>query len=174
MLLMKKPEVIFQARRFHVESVVQVCPNGVEHVREIVRHPGAVVILPLLNDGRVVFVRNYRVAVDQTLIELPAGTLDHSSDPLVTAHRELAEETGYRAENMKHLLTFYVSPGILDEKMHLFLATSLISGKPAPEPGEEIQPFSCTWEEALSMARGGEIHDAKTLAGLLYYDRFFR
>ena len=76
-------------------------PDGSKYVREIVRHPGAVVILPLLDDGQVVFIRNYRVAVNETLIELPAGTLDRSEDPLSTAKRELAEETGYRAGNME-------------------------------------------------------------------------
>ena len=171
---MKKPEVIFQARRFRIERVGQVTPDGVEHVREIVRHPGAVVVLPLLDDGRVVFVRNYRVAVDETLVELPAGTLDQSEDPLLTAKRELAEETGYRAGKMKHLLTFCMSPGILDEKMHLFLATSLTAGEMALEPGEEILPFLCTWEEAITMVRRGEIRDAKSLVGLLYYERFMR
>ncbi|HEY4760205.1 MAG TPA: NUDIX hydrolase [Thermoguttaceae bacterium] len=171
---MKKPEIVFQARRFKIERVVQVCPNGEEHIREIVRHPGAVVILPFLDDGRVVLVRNYRVAVDETLIELPAGTLDYSSDSRLTAERELAEETGYRAGNMRHLLTFCMSPGILDEKMHLYLATSLTPGEMAPEPGEEIQPFLCTWEEVLTFIRRGEIRDAKSLVGLLYYERFLR
>jgi ADP-ribose pyrophosphatase len=171
---MKKPEVVFQAKRFDVERVVQVTPDGVQHVREIVRHPGAVVVLPLLDDGRVVFVRNYRVAVDETLIELPAGTLDRSEDPQLAALRELAEETGYRAVNIEHLLTFCMSPGILDEKMYLYLATSLTAGELALEPGEDIQPFLCTWEEAIAMVRRGEIHDAKSLVGLLFYERFMR
>jgi len=171
---MKKPEVIFQAKRFNIERVVQVASDGVENVREIVRHPGAVVILPLLDDGRVVLIRNCRAAVDETLIELPAGTLDHSEDPLLSAKRELAEETGYRTGSIKHLLTFCMSPGILDEKMHLFLATSLTAGEMALEPGEDILPFSLTWEEAIAMVRRGEIHDAKTLVGLLFYERFMR
>ena len=126
---MLKPEIIFQAQRFSVERVLQVAADGSKYVREIVRHPGAAVILPLLDDGRVVFIRNYRAAVNETLIELPAGTLDRSEDPLSTAKRELAEETGYRAGNMKLLLTFCMSPGILDEKMHLFLATALTAGQ---------------------------------------------
>jgi len=171
---MKKPELIFQAKRFCIQRVVQIAPDGAEYVREIVRHPGAVVILPILDDGRVVFVRNYRVSVNETLIELPAGTLDRREDPLMTAKRELAEETGYRAGNIKLILTFCMSPGILDEKMHLFLATSLTSGEMALEPGEDIQPFLCTWDEAIDMARRGEIHDAKSLVGLLYYEQFMR
>ena len=167
-------EVIFQAQRFSVERVLQVAPDGSKYIREIVRHPGAVVILPLLDDGQVVFIRNYRAAVNETLIELPAGTLDRPDDPLSTAKRELAEETGYRAGNIELLLTFCMSPGILDEKMHLFLATALTAGEMALEQGEDIQPFSCTWDESLAMVRRGEIRDAKTLVGLLYYERFMR
>lgn len=134
------------------------------------RHPGAVTVLPLLEDGRVCLVRNYRVAVDQTLIELPAGVVEPGEDPAETARRELAEETGYRAAVIELLAVFYMSPGILDEKMYLYLATSLRPGATALEPGEDIQPLLTTWEEALEMARDGRIQDAKTLTGLLFYE----
>jgi ADP-ribose pyrophosphatase len=166
---MSNPNILFQGRRFRVERAVQVTPDGVEHVREVVRHPGAVVILPLLDDGRICFIRNYRVAVDQTLIELPAGTLEPGEDPAVTAVRELAEETGYRAGRIEHLLTFCMSPGILDERMHLYFAEKLQPGPMALEAGEDIEPMLCTWAESLDMMRRGEIRDAKTLVGLLYY-----
>ena len=156
---MNNPDILFQGRRFHVERAVQVTPDGVEHVREIVRHPGAVVILPLLDDGRLCFVRNYRVAVDQTLIELPAGTLEPGEDPAEAAARE----------SIEHLLTFCMSPGILDEKMHLYVARRLQPGPMSLDAGEEIVPMLCTWEESLEMVRRGEIRDAKTLVGLLYY-----
>ena len=171
---MKKPEVVYQSKRYRIERVIQTTPDGREHEREIVRHPGAVVILPILPDGRVVFVKNFRVAVGETLIELPAGTLDHEELLLKTAERELAEETGYRAGRIEHLLTFCMSPGILDEKMHLFLATDLTPGEMALEAGEELEPFLCPWNEALKLARSGEIRDAKSLVGLLYYDKFLR
>ena len=131
-------------------------------------------ILPILPDGRVVFVKNFRVAVEEALIELPAGTLDHDEPPLATAGRELAEETGYRAGKIAHLLSFCMSPGILDEKMHLFLATELMPGETALEAGEDIETFLCPWHEALKLARLGEIRDAKSLVGLLYYDKFLR
>jgi len=166
---MKKPAILFQGRRFCGEQAVQTTPDGVEHVHEVVRHPGAVVILPLLDDGRLCLLRNYRVAVDQTLIELPAGTLEPDENPAETALRELAEETGYRAGRIEHLLTFCMSPGILDEQMHLYLARQLQPGPMALEPGEDIQPMLCTWDESLEMVRRGEIRDAKTLVGLLYY-----
>jgi ADP-ribose pyrophosphatase len=170
---MCNPKILFQARRFRVERVVQTTPDRVEHVREIVRHPGAVVILPLLDDGRIGFVKNYRVAVNKTLIELPAGTLEPGEDPAECARRELAEETGYRAGRIEHLLTFCMSPGILDERMHLYLASQLKPGPMALEAGEDIQPLVCSWDEALDMAQRGEIEDAKTLVALLYY-RMFR
>ena len=169
---MSNPEVLFQGQRFRVERVVQTMPDASRHLREVVRHPGAVVILPLLDDGRVCFVRNYRVAVAETLIELPAGTLEPGEDPAATALRELAEETGYRAGRMEHLISFCTSPGILDEQMHFYLAEALRPGPMALEAGEDIQPLLCTWEEALQMVRRGEIHDAKTLVGLLYYRTF--
>jgi ADP-ribose pyrophosphatase len=169
---MSSPDILFQARRFRIERVVQTSPDGGQHVREIVSHPGAVVILPLLDDGRLCLLRNYRVAVDQTLIELPEGTLEPGEDPAETARRELAEETGYRAGRIEHLLTFCMSPGILDERMHLYLADSLQPGPMALGAGEDIQPLLCTWEEAMAMAREGQIADAKTLVALLYYRAF--
>ncbi len=169
---MSDPDILFQGQRFRVERIVQTMPDGSRHVREVVRHPGAVVILPLLDDGRICFVRNFRVAVAQTLIELPAGTLEPDEDPAATALRELAEETGYRAGRLAHLITFCMSPGILDEQMHLYLAQALRPGPMALEAGEDIQPLLCTWDEALRMARQGDIRDAKSLVGLLYYRTF--
>jgi ADP-ribose pyrophosphatase len=169
---MSSPDILFQAQRFRVERVVQTSPDGSRHIREVVRHPGAVVILPLLDDGRLCLLRNYRVAVGQTLIELPAGTLEPGEDPSVTAERELAEETGYRAKRIEHLLTFCMSPGILDERMYLYVARSLEPGRTALEAGEDIHPLLCTWDEAIEMARAGRIADAKTLVALLYYRTF--
>ena len=169
---MSDPEILFEGRRFCVERLSQTMPDGSHHVREVVRHPGAVVVLPLLDDGRICFVRNYRVAVAEVLIELPAGTLEPGEDPAACALRELAEETGYRAGRLDHLITFCMSPGILDEQMHLYVAQSLRPGPMALDAGEDIQPLCCTWGEALRMARHGEIHDGKSLVGLLYYQMF--
>jgi ADP-ribose pyrophosphatase len=168
----KIPDVLYQAKRFRVERVVQTSPDNTQHVREIVRHPGAVAILPLLDDGRICFVRNYRIAVERTLIELPAGTLEPGEDHAKTAVRELAEETGYRTKHIEHLLTFCMSPGILDEQMHFYVAKSLQPGALALEPGEDIEPLLCTWDEAMEMVRCGAICDAKTIVALLYYRTF--
>ncbi len=169
---MSNPQILFCATRFNVERVEQVLPDGSRHRREIIRHPGAVVLLPLLDDGRICLLRNYRVAVGQTLIELPAGTLEPHESPAETALRELAEETGYRAGRLEHILTFCMSPGILDEQMHFFLAEQLQAGPTSFDAGEDIQPLLCTWDEALAMIGRGDIRDAKTLAALLYYRTF--
>jgi ADP-ribose diphosphatase len=150
----------------------QASADGMTHEREIIVHPGSVVVLPLVDAERVCLIRNFRVAVGEALIELPAGTLEPGEDPLETAGRELAEETGYRAGKLEKLSEFYMSPGILCERMHLFLASELTPGQEGREPGEEIENLVVSWTEALRMARCGEIRDAKTLVGLLYYERF--
>ncbi|MCE5269416.1 MAG: NUDIX hydrolase [Planctomycetaceae bacterium] len=169
---MTTPEILYQGWRFRVERAVQVTPDGVEHVRQVIRHPGAVVILPLLDDGRICLQRNFRVAVGRKLIELPAGTLEPNEDPAETARRELAEETGYRAGRIEHVLTFWMSPGILDERMHLYLARDLQAGPTALEPGEDIETLLCNWDEAMGLIRRGDIQDGKTLVALLHYRTF--
>jgi len=167
-------ETVFAGRRFRVVRLVESAADGSRHVREVVRHPGAVAIVPLVDGQSVCLVRNHRCAVGSELIELPAGTLEPGEPPAATAHRELAEETGYRAGRMELLAEFYTSPGILDERMYLYLATELVPGPAAPEPGERLQPIVVAWDEAMAMLRRGEIRDAKTLAGLLYYDALRR
>jgi len=171
---MDTPEVLYQAKRFRVERVTQQSADGSRHAKDIVRHPGAVTIIPLLDDGRLCFVENYRAAVGQRLVELPAGTLEPPEEPVKTARRELAEETGYRAAHIEHLTTLCMSPGILDEKMYVFAAWGLTAGEMALEPGEDIRVLRLTWQEALEMVQDGRIHDAKSVAGLLYYDTFCR
>jgi ADP-ribose pyrophosphatase len=165
-------ELLLTGKMFQVVRRVSVAADGRKHVREIIRHPGAVVLLPRLDDGRVVLIRNRREAVQQHVIELPAGTLEPGEDPLAAAHRELAEETGYRARSMERLVSFFSSPGILDERMHLYLAKDLTPGPMDLQAGEEIQPLVVPWQEALRMARDGRIIDAKTLIGLLFYESF--
>ncbi len=170
---MPDSEVLLVASRFQVVREFQLTSEGVRP-REIVRHPGAVVVLPLLDDGRVCLIRNYRISVKQTLIELPAGTLEPGEEPIQNAERELMEETGYRAAQLRQLHAFYLSPGILDERMHLFLATGLTAGETAREAGEEIDNLVVPWEEAVQMAVDGRIQDAKSIVGLLLVDRLLK
>lgn len=163
-------ELLLAGSRFRVVRITQPTDRG-PRPREIVRHPGAVTILPLLDDGRVCLIRNYRPAVGHTLIELPAGTLEPNESPQETAYRELLEETGYRAASLAPLGEFFLSPGILDERMHLYVATGLTAGAAEREPGEIIENLPVSWDDALAMVEGGEIEDAKTLVALLRYDR---
>jgi ADP-ribose pyrophosphatase len=167
-------QLLLQTSKFRVVRATQTTPAGKTKTREIVRHPGACVIVPLLDDGRVCLIRNYRIAVGQTLIELPAGTLEPPEPPHVTAERELIEETGYRAAKIELLHAFYLSPGILDEKMHLYLATGLTPGETAREEGEEIENWLVSWDEAVDLVFSGQIQDAKSIVGLLWVDRLKR
>jgi ADP-ribose pyrophosphatase len=167
-------ELLLKTSKFNVVRETQKSPGGKSKTREIVRHPGACVIVPLLDDGRVCLIRNYRIAVGQTLIELPAGTLEPPEPPHETAERELIEETGYRAAKIELLHAFYLSPGILDEKMHLYLATGLTAGESDREEGEEIENLLVPWAEAVKMVFSEQIQDAKTIVGLLWVDRLRR
>ncbi len=148
--------------------------TGKRHRREVCAHPGAVVVLGFLNDGRLVLIRNYRYAIGQALLELPAGTLEKNEDPMNCAGRELLEETGYLATRLRPLMPFFTSPGILSEKMYVFAAYDLHPAETAREEGEEIEVLPVTWAEAIDMIRHGEIQDAKTIATLLMYDMFYR
>ena len=168
---MSDAKTLLETRKFKVVRETVRSTGGKEKTREIVRHPGACVIVPLLDDGRVCLIRNFRIAAGQTLIELPAGTLEPPEPPQVTAERELIEETGYRAAKIEFLHAFYLSPGILDEKMHLYLATGLTPGETALEEGEEIENWLVHFDEAVAMIFRGEIRDAKTIVGLLWVDR---
>jgi len=169
---MRPAKKIFQAKRFVVEEVEEVLPDGNRVVRNIVRHPGAVVILPLVCEDQICMIRTYRVAIDQWHLELPAGTLDKSLSPLQTAELELQEETGYRCASLTHVHTFAMSPGILDEKMHFFVAHGLTAGNAAPEEGEQIENRVLTWAQVDSLLRDKKIVDAKSIACLLWYMRY--
>ena len=169
-----EPSILLKTRRFEVVEAAYAGPTGEEVRRQWLRHPGAVVILPLLPGDRVCLIHNFRVAVGQTLVELPAGTLDPGEDPLETAGRELIEETGYRAGKLRKIHEFFMSPGILNECMHVVLAEDLTPGPAAREPGEEIENLVVDWDEAVRMACDGRIRDAKSIAALLAYDRLSR
>jgi len=165
-------KLLLKTKKFSVVEIFVPARSGEEPLqRQIVEHPGAVTIIPLLADNRVCLIKNQRPAVGKTLIELPAGTIDPDEPPAETAIRELQEETGYTAESWQELPTFYTSPGILSERMYLFVAEGLTAGETAREPGEEIENLIVPWAEAVEMAEQGTIEDAKTLVGLLMWDR---
>ena len=168
----KTVETLLVASRFRVERVTRRLADGRLHTHDVVRHPGAVVVVPVLDDGRVCLIRNYRLAVDRELLELPAGTLEPGEPPIETARRELIEETGYRAAEMTRLFEFYMSPGILDERMHAFVATGLQAGDPQREAGEQIENYLVTPSELEELLAAGRIQDSKSLSSLLFYLRF--
>ena len=165
-------EILLTSTRFQVVRHTYTDHEGQVHTKDAIEHSGAVVILPVLDDGRICLIRNFRIATGETLIELPAGTREAEESTLSTALRELEEETGYRAESMKPICDFYVSPGILNERMYLFLARHLLAGSLQLQPGEQIETLLVSPAEALAMIKDGRIHDAKTITGLLLYFQF--
>lgn len=134
---------------------------------EIVSHPGAVVLLPLLDDGRVVLIHNWRPAVGQRLWELPAGCLEPEETPEATAHRELIEETGYRANKLTPMMSFFSSPGYTNENVHGFQAEQLTYVGQQLEEDEDIEVHLIAPSHLKKMIQSGEIHDMKTVALLL-------
>lgn len=162
---------------FRVDRVQRA--DGSYATRDVCGHPGAVAILAIDDEDNILLVRQYRHPAEQVLLEIPAGTLDPApdgdgvEDHAAAARRELEEETGYRAESWELLTSFWTAPGFATELMHLYLATGL---RPAheeddrrgPDEDERLHLVSLPWRVALAMAEAGEIHDAKTLVGLLW------
>jgi ADP-ribose pyrophosphatase len=167
-----RAEVLLRARRFTVERVPVPTRAGPPVPRERVVHPGSVVLLPRLDDGRVVLVENPRFAVGATLLELPAGTLEPGEAPLECARRELLEETGYRAARVEPLLSFFPAPGFCSERMHVFLATGLEPGPPRREETELMENVELSLDEVVARIRDGRIIDGKTIAAVLYLRAF--
>lgn len=164
---MHKP--LLTTRLFTVEQRSYTNPGGDPIHRDVVVHPGAVVTLPLLTDGRIVMIRNFRYCVDQELWELPAGTIEPNEPPIETACRELEEETGYRAGTMTPLMEFFTSPGICTELMRAFVATELTYVGQDLQGGERIEVERITVDEARRRLLDAEFRDGKTIAVLGHY-----
>ncbi|RME38606.1 MAG: NUDIX hydrolase [Planctomycetota bacterium] len=162
-------ETLLETPRFRVERRRYAGEDGRPIERYIVVHPGAVVILPLLDDGRVVLIRQRREGVEADLWELPAGTLEPDEDPKEAARRELEEETGFAAGRIDPLAFFYTSPGICTERMHAYVARGLSPGPQRLDRGECIRPVPLPLVEVRRMMREGAIEDGKTLAVLGLY-----
>jgi ADP-ribose pyrophosphatase len=163
--------LIHTGKKIQVYVETTQAADGTALVRDLIVHPGAVAILPLVDAEHVCLLRNYRPNVGDTLLEIPAGTLEKGEAPDAAAVRELAEETGYRAAGWRKLAAFYPSPGVLSEVTHLFLATELTPGPMHLEKDEELQPEICSWQETVAWALDGTIRDAKTLVAVLLWDR---
>jgi ADP-ribose pyrophosphatase len=165
-------ELIYKGRVFEIRSERLREPSGIEVTREVVVHPGSVVVLPVLADGRIVLIRQYRHAAGQYLWELVAGHKEPNETFAEGAHRELKEEAGYTARRYKKLLEIFPSPGLLGERMVIYLAEGLTKGDPHPEEDEKITVKVLPLGEALRWIRTGKIVDAKSVSGILYYARF--
>jgi ADP-ribose pyrophosphatase len=163
--------VIYTGRKIQVAIDETPGPDGHLIRRDVVIHPGAVAILPLVDADHVCLLRNQRVTVGETLWEIPAGTLEPGEPVDRAAVRELAEETGYQAARWRKLLEFYPSPGVLSERTHLFVAEGLTAGTMHPEADEQLEPQVVPWSQAMQWALDGTICDAKTLIAVLYWDR---
>lgn len=145
-------------------------PDGKMAKREIVKHPGAVAVIALTPERKVVLVEQYRKALERSLFEIPAGKLEPGEDPAVTVKRELEEETGYAAAKMDHLISFYTSPGFADELIHLYVASGLskVDNPLAGDEDEFVEIHELTLEEAVECIKEGSICDAKTAYAIQY------
>ena len=160
---------IFGIRR---DEVIE--PSGVRATREVVTHPGSVVVLPVLPDARILLIQQYRHATRQYLWELVAGRKEPEETPKQGAARELLEETGYRAKRFKVFLDVFPTPGFLEERMYILLAEGLTAGKAQPEEDEKIEVRAYRVNELKKMIKSGRLKDAKSIAGILYYLTFLR
>ncbi len=167
-------EMIYQGRVFGLRRDEVLEPSGLRATREVVTHPGSVVVLPVLPDGRIVMVRQYRHATRQYLWELVAGRKEPEETPKQGAARELLEETGYRAKRYKVFLDVFPTPGFLEENMYLLLAEGLTAGEAQPEEDEKIEVRAFKLKELKQMIKSGRMRDAKSIAGILYYLTFLR
>lgn len=170
---MNDERYVYQGKLLNLKVAEITLPSGRKTTREVVEHPGAVAIVPFTAPDRLILVRQFRYGANRTLLEVPAGTLEPGEDPLKCAQRELAEETGTSAGKIKKIAQFYTSPGILNEIIHLFVATDLkrLPDRKISDEDEGIEIVEMSLDEALNLVKCGEIVDAKTIIGLLYVAR---
>jgi len=165
-------ESIFKGRNFELKREHVIEPSGIEATRNVIAHSGSVVVLPVFPDGRILIIRQYRHAAGRYLWELVAGHREENEASRDTAPRELQEETGYTAQKYTRLFKIYPAPGLLGEKMELYLAEGLAKGKSSQEADEKITQRIFTLAELEKWIHSGKIRDAKTVAGILYYSKF--
>ncbi|HXN94002.1 MAG TPA: NUDIX hydrolase [Candidatus Acidoferrales bacterium] len=163
---------IYEGLVFGIRRDEVIEPSGVRTTREVITHPGSVVVLPVLPDGRILLIQQYRHAARQYLWELVAGRIDPGETPKVAAARELIEETGYRAKRFRVFLDIFPTPGFLEERMFILLAEGLTPGEAEPEEDEKIISRTYNRKQLEEMIRSGKLRDAKSIAGVLYYFRF--
>lgn len=161
---------IFSGRVISLQVDEVELPNGKMSNREIVKHPGAVAILPITDENKIVMVEQYRKPLERILVEIPAGKLEKGEEPEHTALRELEEETGYESSSLEWLISFYTSPGFADEIVHLYVARGLLKKKDAASLDEDefVNLVEVTLEEAVQMVKDKKVYDAKTAYAIQY------
>jgi len=163
--------VIYRGRKIDLALQPVRLSDGSVADREVIVHRGAVAMVPMIDRDHVCLVKNDRYAVGKTLLEVPAGTLDPGESPDETAPRELAEETGYRAGSIRRIAEWFVSPGVMSERMYLYLCEDLQPGPTDHQLDETLEPVILEWSEAIERVLDGRIEDAKTRLALLLCDR---
>lgn len=161
---------IFEGNIIDVQLDEVKLPNGETAERELVYHPGAVAVIPITADNKIVLVEQYRKPLERTLIEIPAGKLEKNENPITAAVRELEEETGYTTTNLSQVTSFYTSPGFANELVYVYITNDLIKmeNPPAGDDDEFVEIMEVTLEEAKSLIEEGRIQDAKTNYAVLY------
>ena len=167
-------ELVYDGELLKVRRDLVRLPDAGQAAREYIRHPGAVAIVPLFDDGSVLLERQFRYPHRRDFIEVPAGKLDPGEPPLETAKRELLEETGYVAKEWTRLGVIHTAIAYTDEAIHLYLARRLTKGERKLDPGEFLETLVKPFDEALAMIRDGEITDAKSVAALMWIDKWAR
>lgn len=166
--------VLYSGPVFAVRQDRVVEPGGIRTTRDLVTHFGSVVVLPVLSDGRILLIRQYRHSIGQFLWELVAGRIERGENPRAAAKRELLEETGYTARRYRKLLKLFPTPGFVSEFMVIYAAEGLVAGTAQPEDDERITARAFSLREIERWMRSGRLRDAKSLAAILYYSRFCR
>jgi len=169
-----KSKMVFSGNVFGVRRDEVREPGGLRATREVITHPGSVVVLPVLADGRILMIQQYRHATRQYLWELVAGRIDEGESVKEAAARELREETGYRAKRFREFLDVFPTPGFLEERMHILLAEGLTEGKAEPEADEKIISRAYGIHQLKQMMKNGKLKDGKSIAGILYYLTFLK
>ncbi|OES44435.1 NUDIX hydrolase [Domibacillus iocasae] len=165
-----KTESIFQGKVISLQVDDVLLPDGNEAKRELIKHPGAVCVIAITDEKKIILVEQYRKALERPLVEVPAGKLEAGEEPSYCAERELEEETGYRPGSITHIQSFYTSPGFADELVHVFLAEGLkkVEGGLVADEDEFVELMEVTLSEAEQLAKDERIFDAKTLWALQY------